>query len=69
MYKAIVLEHELTNSKLELFDMMTLKKQLKEFEFIVGRQTKRFGNATFSKTASAHCFKKNSTNFLLDNFE
>ncbi|MGL4392069.1 MAG: hypothetical protein ACRCSK_01315 [Fusobacteriaceae bacterium] len=43
LYKAIVLEHERTNSTLELLDMATLKKQLRERDFIAVTGIKRFG--------------------------
>ncbi|MGL4392673.1 MAG: hypothetical protein ACRCSK_04515 [Fusobacteriaceae bacterium] len=60
MYKSIVLEHERTNSTLELLDMATLKKQLRECDFITGTGTKRFGSKDYSKLMHAQIFKKNN---------
>lgn len=50
LYKAIDDEHKKTNSNLELLDMFTLKKQLKEANFIINdRVSVRFPINEFSK--------------------
>lgn len=50
LYKAIADEHTKTNSSLELLDMSTLKKQLKEANFILDdRMSVRFPENEFSK--------------------
>lgn len=50
LYKDIVDEHTKTNSSLELLDMSTLKKQLKEANFILDeRVSVRFPENEFSK--------------------
>ncbi len=58
LYKAIAMEHEKTNSLLELLDMASLKKQLKECGFILStKASKRFGTSEKNNIVSACVFK------------
>ena len=60
LYKAISLEHQKTNSTLELLDMETIKKQLKESEFLGIYTNKRFDDellGTSRKQAKAYTFR------------
>ena len=61
LYKAISTEHRKTNSTLELLDMDTIKKQLREIGFIVDYKTKRFDEEnleTSSKPKRAYIFRE-----------